>query len=132
MSPKFYQTARYLEARARPCRVTPTTDLSPTERILQLQRLIDELWLLGYASGLSLGQKPTIIATGDTTAPASVVLARLTSLCVELYATYLMFGLAHPQSRAFLEYCTRKVGASAPCYRTIIDESTEDILESHD
>jgi hypothetical protein len=109
MTPAFLQLAPYLSIRDRPFRSRPT-EVSTTEYTIQMGRIataFENLTKVGPSG------------------PASVHLARLTELSVEVLATYAMLGLVDVYAEGIYHHCQRPISEPTPNYRLILDTTYE-------
>ncbi len=120
--------------RERTVRYAPCHDLPLFERFNQTQRLVEQLWSFLALLGVDVGARPTIVAS-DVHTPEqndAVILAKLTELQAEVFATYHMLGLGPTLTYGMWKFTQRKLGDPAPSYRVIIDEMYEEGTEEVD
>lgn len=125
-STQLHQVSCYLADRGRSYRLAPVTELRSVEAFDQVERLFNALWRVGSSLNLQLGNKPTIIRTGANTLNLPELLQSLTSLEIEVLATFLMTGLGAAHSRAVYELVRTPLGKPSPQYKIILDETFTD------
>jgi hypothetical protein len=103
MNSDFTQVRNFLEQKGRPVFYSPVNDISFTIRVRQMERLITQLWFVGDAMGISMGQKPTFISCHKSEFFTPTLLADVNELYREVIALYFTLGIASSAERAFQE-----------------------------
>lgn len=97
----------YMLALGRTTRSQPVDSLSPLEKTAMLELIIDEVWSLAYASGISISPKPLMVVhnpKGPQDVNPETSLLALSGLLHATFHAYHTLGLPNCASVAFKEY----------------------------
>jgi hypothetical protein len=117
MTSDLNQVRNEMERQRRPVFFYPTNDISFIVRVRQIERLITQLWFVGDAMGISMGQKPTFISCHKSEFFSPVLLADVNELYREVLALYFTLGIADSAERAFQESFKK-----SPDYSKVIED----------
>ena len=130
MNEQIHLVRQYATARGATIRYRPATGVPGAERIAQIERMVNAVWVLSSALGFDLGRKPTIVYHGAPMNPPEAILGAASHVLIESVATTLMIGVSDHLSRAIYQIINRSTTNGTPNLKHLLDEETPESDDS--